>query len=704
MFAAIRERYGIDRDDNLKLRDYPTLRHVVGFVEDRTGTTAPAARGRRPRPPPAPAAGRARGRAARRRGDHGRDPGDRRRADRLPGRHARPRPRPRSRPRHRHRQTGRDVRRHPRALRHRPRRHPQAARLPHPAPRRRLRRRPRPRHARRAAPPKPRRAPDAEPRRRDAAAFPRRVPVPVLRPPLERARDRRDARRGQPRRADARSGGVATALASGSPSAASTCCDSTQRSAARRSSAARRVDGAGPIHGVYWLPALDDEGAARRARRRRGWREALRVRVKLLAVHMRDAARDARFLVAGTRLGGRHGYDAAGATRCMGGAVTGFTKALARERPDALDQGRRLRVRPQDRGAADILHRGDAARPRRGRDRPRRRACAGRSALIERAGGRRPGARAHAGHRRSSSPARPAASCPRSPPTSPRPRGGTFHLLDLVPRARRRRPGPRALRHRPRRPQARPRRAHPRRAASARRRSSSSASSRGSSAPRAALAAIAAIERAGGSAHWHQVDLTDAGRRRRPRWPGIERVDVLMHAAGLEISHFLPDKPQAEFDLVFDVKADGWFNLLRALRGTPSRQRRRRSARSPAASATPARPTTPPPTTCSARASRSSARGGTRGIAIDWTAWAEHRHGQPRLDPEDDGGGRASTMLPPEVGVPVVRRELDRAGAGGEVLVAGALGVLLEERHATGGLDPERAGGAGPMTRTRRRP
>ena len=48
-------------------------------------------------------------------------------------------------------------------------------------------------------------------------------------------------------------------------------------------------------------------------------------------------------------------------------------------------------------------------------------------------------------------------------------------------------------------------------------------------------------------------------------------------------------------------------------------------------------------------------------------------------------------MLPPEVGVPVVRRELTAAGAGGEVVVAGALGVLLDERHPTGGLDAERA-------------
>ena len=49
-------------------------------------------------------------------------------------------------------------------------------------------------------------------------------------------------------------------------------------------------------------------------------------------------------------------------------------------------------------------------------------------------------------------------------------------------------------------------------------------------------------------------------------------------------------------------------------------------------------------------------------------------------------------MLPPEVGAPVVRREL--TGGGGEVLVAGALGALVAERHPTGGLDLERANAA----------
>ena len=42
------------------------------------------------------------------------------------------------------------------------------------------------------------------------------------------------------------------------------------------------------------------------------------------------------FLVVATRLGGYHGYDAAGATCPLGGAVTGFAKAYRRERPDAL--------------------------------------------------------------------------------------------------------------------------------------------------------------------------------------------------------------------------------------------------------------------------------------------------------------------------------------------------------------------------------
>ena len=35
IFAAIREHYGVARDDTLKLRDFPTLTHVIGWIRDR---------------------------------------------------------------------------------------------------------------------------------------------------------------------------------------------------------------------------------------------------------------------------------------------------------------------------------------------------------------------------------------------------------------------------------------------------------------------------------------------------------------------------------------------------------------------------------------------------------------------------------------------------------------------------------------------
>jgi hypothetical protein len=41
------------------------------------------------------------------------------------------------------------------------------------------------------------------------------------------------------------------------------------------------------------------------------------------------------FLISATRLGGLHGYDEAGAADPVGGAVSGFTKAYKREKPNA---------------------------------------------------------------------------------------------------------------------------------------------------------------------------------------------------------------------------------------------------------------------------------------------------------------------------------------------------------------------------------
>ena len=589
VFATIREAYGIERDDALKLRDYPTLNHVVGFVRERT-----------PQAPP-----------------------------------------------------------------------PETA-------------------------PPPEALPEREP-----VGFPRRVPVPVLRPPLDLC-----VPTGVTLAEGSRvvlmpdEGGVGNALATRLAKLGVDVLeiDGAPDAEALEATLAQWAQ-AGPIHGVYWLPALDDEGSLS-ALEPAAYREALRVRVKLLATTMRALAAPETFLIAATRLGGRHGYDAEGATSVLGGAVTGFTKALARERDGALVKavdfapsrktaaladllvGETL----QDPGAVEVGHADDlrwtvglvdeSAAPDQAHE-----LDADTVFLVTGA----------AGSIVSAITADLAAS------------GGTFHLLDLVPepdtsdpdlarfatdrdalkgelaeriRQRGERPTPKLVEHE----LARIERA------------------------RAALDAVEAIRAAGGSAHWHQVDLTDAQQVARAIGDALAesgRVDVLVHAAGLEISHYLPDKPQREYDLVFDVKAEGWLNLLHALGDAAPRAvvgfssiagRFGNAGQTDYAAAN----------DLLCKSVSHLRRTGTRGIAIDWTAWAgigmASRGSIPKM--MEVAG---IDMLPPEVGVPIVRRELSASGAGSEVVVAGALGVLLDERHPTGGIDAERATEAaaahgGPMT------
>ncbi|HET8757595.1 MAG TPA: SDR family NAD(P)-dependent oxidoreductase [Solirubrobacteraceae bacterium] len=547
VFATIREAYGIERDDSLKLRDYPTLSAVVGFVRERASTPAAATE---EQPPSAIV---------------------------------------------------------------------EAA----------------------------------------AGEFPRRVAVAVLRPPLDRCADTGvQLAPGTRVRIVADSGGVATALAK------------------RLEQRGVEVVDDGPVDGVYWLPALDADDP----------------RVKDLAQTMRELPAEA-FLVSATRLGGRHGYDAAGAINPLGGAVTGFTKALARERADALVKavdfpaGRKtagladalIEETLRDPGAVEVGH-ADGLRWSVGLADEPAVSDPGRALtrddvfLITGAAGSIVSAIAADLAQASQ---------------------GTFHLLDLVPapdpqnpdlarfaadtealkreladrlRERGEKPTPKLVE----RELARIERA------------------------RAAQDAIDAIHAAGGTAHWHQADLTDAGQVAAAVADAVAasgRIDVLVHAGGLEISHFLADKPQHEFDLVFDVKAKGWQNILAALPELPRATVVFSSIAGRFGNAGQTDYSAANDLLCKAT-SHLRARG-VHAIAIDWTAWS--------------GIGMASRgsiptvmkaagidMLPPEQGIPVVRRELTAGGPGGEVLVAGALGVLTEERHATGGLDPALAAGDGP--------
>jgi hypothetical protein len=224
---------------------------------------------------------------------------------------------------------------------------------------------------------------------------------------------------------------------------------------------------------------------------------------------------------------------------------------------------------------------------------------------------------------------------------------------------------------------------------------------------RAALSAIEAIRSSGGAVFYHQLNLTDPGpvasvvdeiRRRHGR------IDVLIHAAGIEISHPLPNKSTREFDLVFDVKADGWFNLLHAIGDMPLGTtvaftsvagRFGNTAQTDYAAAN--------DLLCKSTSNLRTTRPGTRGIAIDWTAWADIGMATRGSIPQVMEAAGID-MMRPEIGIAAVRRELVAGGTRGEVVIAGSLGILAEDWDVSGGLDPELAtraiepaGSAGPM-------
>ena len=448
---------------------------------------------------------------------------------------------------------------------------------------------------------------------------------------------------------------------------------------------------AGQVHGVYWLPALDNEGSTSELDLAT-WHEALRVRVKSLYTTMRalyeQVAPSGTFLVSATRLGGQHGYDEAGAVAPLGGAVAGFTKTYKRERMDALvkvvdfEAERKaseiaealIEETQRDPGAIEIGYKEGLRWAVGLQEQP---AADGQPGLVL---GKETvflvtGA---AGSIVSAITADLAAAS-----------GGTFYLLDLVPEPDPADPDLKRFasdrdglkREIFGRIQARGERATPmlveKELAALER-------------AQAAQNAIDAVHAAGGTAHYFSVNLADAEGVAKVIKQVREhsgRIDVLLHAAGIERSHFLPDKDAREFDLVFDVKSDGWFNLLHAIGDTPL-------GATVAFSSIAGRFGNGGQTDysaandllCKMTSNFRTTRPATRGIVIDWTAWGgigmATRGSIPKM--MELAG---IDMLPPEAGIPLIRRELTAGGTHGEIVIGQRLGALLKEWDATGGLD-----------------
>jgi NAD(P)-dependent dehydrogenase (short-subunit alcohol dehydrogenase family)/acyl carrier protein len=597
-FAAIREEYDIERDDNLALRDYPTLNDVIGFVHTKRPDLGAA----------------------------------------IPAVDDRPTP------------------------------------------------------TEQAAPielPESLLVGDDE----AAAEIPRRIPTPFLRPSLQHA-----APTGVTLDDSSRvvvmldEGGVGRALLKQLDKLGVTTLaidDAPDADELRNRLDAFEADGG--ITGVYWLPALDTEKAIADLDLD-GWRENLRHRVKLLYETMRhlydSVGISGTFLVSATRLGGLHGYGADGATAPMGGAVTGFTKAYKREKADAL-------VKAVDFPAS-------------------RKTAALATALVEETFsdpgaveiGRSDGQRWTIGITEHELPEDPsgielgpdsvfvvtgAAGSIVSAITADlaRASGGTFHLVDLTPEPDRddrdiiafgadREGLKRTIfdRLKSAGERATPAIVEQQLAAIERR--------------HAALTTIQAVESFGGSAVYHSVDLRDgtavAAAMERIR-NDHDKVDVLLHAGGLEISRLLPDKDRAEYDLVFDVKADGWFNLMNGLGDTPIRSavvfssvagRFGNNGQSDYSAAN--------DLLCKF-ASHQRRGGETLGVAIDWTAWGDIGMATRGSIPTVMKAAGID-MLPAAAGIPIVRREITGRAEGGEMVVGKRLGVLMDEFHPSGGLDP----------------
>ena len=525
-------------------------------------------------------------------------------------------------------------------------------------------------------------------------AVPRRVPVPVLRPPLALCLasgvtlDAGSRVVVMPDTGRMRAALLEQLVARGvTPLVLDPSADAAALEARLRS----WLD-EGPIHGVYWLPALDAEGDLR-GMDLAAWREALRVRIKLLSTTMRtlydSVGPVGTFLVSGVRLGGKHGYDDAGAQAPLGGSVSGFTKAYKRERATALvkcvdfettatpEAVTRLLIEEtlRDPGAVEIGH-GSGLRWTVGlEERPAADGQRGipftKDTVFVVTGA--------AGGIVSAIVADLAAAS-----------GGSFHLLDLAPE-----PDPdnadlarivsdrAGLKHDLiERITTRGERPTP---------VGVERELAGLERQQAALAALTAVRASGGTAHYHRVDLTDPAAVAAVI-DGVRamhgRIDVLMHAAGIEISHLLPDKAPQEFDLVFDVKSDGWFNLMSAIGDMPLGAtvaftsvagRFGNGGQTDYSAAN--------DMLCKLTSSFRSTRPATRGIAIDWTAWTgigmATRGSIPKM--MELAG---IDMLGPDAGVPVVRRELTAGGTRGEVVIADRLGLMLDEWNETGGLDP----------------
>ena len=210
------------------------------------------------------------------------------------------------------------------------------------------------------------------------------------------------------------------------------------------------------------------------------------------------------------------------------------------------------------------------------------------------------------------------------------------------------------------------------------------------------LNVLGQVNQAGGRAFYLSCDINDpldVHKTLKEITQKEKRVDVVIHAAGIEKSRRLEDKTFEEFARVFDVKVNGYFNILKALQAVNLH---------PQAfivfSSIAGRFGNAGQTDYSAAnnllsilsADLQQKYPNRRFLSIDWGAWAEvgmaSRGSVPRFMQR-----AGIEMLDPHLAVPLLRQELTSSSRSPELILAGELGMLLRQRDRSGGLDLEKA-------------
>jgi len=442
----------------------------------------------------------------------------------------------------------------------------------------------------------------------------------------------------------------------------------------------------GTITGVYFLPAMDSsikldemDPAA--------WQAALEAQVMPL-FHLLREIKNEPFLVTATRLGGTHGYGPQAVPVPVSGAVSGFTKAISLERPEqfakvvdfqadekpSLEAARLIEETLRDPGIVEVGYEGDHRYS---------------VALVERDEDREPfdlgkkpvflvsgGSGGIIG--------------PVVIDLAQRTKG-TFYLLGRTPlpqaedadiqRVRNDREG---LKNdlMKRIEKATPVKVEQKLTSLEK--------------AAATFEAIYEIRKAGGEAVYLTCDVTNVEAVVEVVAKILEkhqRVDVVIHAAGVEHSRKITLKPEEEFRATLATKGTGFFNLYHTLRQRKALPKAAilfgsvagrfgNSGQTDYSAAN--------DLLCKLAAALRDLHPGMKTIAIDWSAWSKVGMASRGYIPQlmEMGG---IDMMTPEEAAPLVFQELVHGSTSGEVLLGGSLGVLERPRHVSGGLDVEAA-------------